>query len=278
MTTEQAGQQGSNTSGNKYELTEETRIVAGVTLYRIRALRAFANIRAGDIGGWVGSEKNLSQEGEAWVHDEACVYSSARVRGDANVCERARVYGGAQVSGKASVRGDASVCESALVYGTARVSEDAKVFNAARVHGDARVQGSAKVHGNANIHGDALVGGRARVGATVVMSGTVQDKPQEEETKTQPARHTDMEAIIAAKVNADKALKAFCEEHSISEGDLGITTLIIEGDIIMELLFGSKQGGIRVGKDHMQALCDILHSIGFKPGPLPAKSGRLGSR
>lgn len=62
----------------KYELTEEKKEVLGRTLYRIRALKDFevsngTIIHAGDLGGWIEKEDNLSQEGSAWVSDEAWV-------------------------------------------------------------------------------------------------------------------------------------------------------------------------------------------------------------
>ena len=47
----------------KYELTNETKQVDDVTLYRIRALKDFADVKTGDLGGWVQSTANLSQEG-----------------------------------------------------------------------------------------------------------------------------------------------------------------------------------------------------------------------
>lgn len=75
----------------KYELTNETRIVFGKTLYRIRALISFGNVLSGDLGGWVESEDNLSQNGDAWV------YGDAQVCGDAWVYGNARVYGNALV-------------------------------------------------------------------------------------------------------------------------------------------------------------------------------------
>lgn len=61
----------------KYELTEETIEVCGITLYRIKALRDFADIKKGDVGGFIESEKNLSQENDAMVS------GNARVSGDA---------------------------------------------------------------------------------------------------------------------------------------------------------------------------------------------------
>ena len=59
----------------KYELTNETKAVNGKTLFRIRALEDFSNVKAGDLGGWIESESNLSQEGTCWVYGKAQVYS-----------------------------------------------------------------------------------------------------------------------------------------------------------------------------------------------------------
>ena len=76
----------------KYELTSETKNVFGHILYRIKALSSFGCVSAGDLGGFLESEKNLSQNGDAWVYGNAEVYGDAWVYGDA------RVYGNAEVS------------------------------------------------------------------------------------------------------------------------------------------------------------------------------------
>lgn len=57
-------------------------------LCRIRALRDIPcfGVRAGDIGGYVEREKNLSQDGDCWVYGDARVYGNAWVYGDAQVC------------------------------------------------------------------------------------------------------------------------------------------------------------------------------------------------
>lgn len=57
----------------KFELTSETRRHLGRTLYRIRALMSFGNVNAGDLGGWVEREENLSQDGTARVYGNARV-------------------------------------------------------------------------------------------------------------------------------------------------------------------------------------------------------------
>lgn len=65
----------------KYKLTEETKQHEGITLYRIQALVDIPSIgvKAGDLGGWIESESNLSQEGDAWVFGNAKAYGNARV-------------------------------------------------------------------------------------------------------------------------------------------------------------------------------------------------------
>ena len=74
----------------KYELlVEDTITFFGVQLFRIKALISFSGIEKGEVGGYIASEKNLSQSGDAWVYGDARVYGDAEVSGDA------RVYGDA---------------------------------------------------------------------------------------------------------------------------------------------------------------------------------------
>ena len=144
----------------KYELTDEfIEIFGGKKLYRIKALVSFGVVVAGQLGGFIESEKNLDQSlsGNAWVSGNARVYGSARVYGDAWVSGDARVYGDAWVSGDALVYGNARVYGNALVYGSARVYGDAWVSGDARVYGNARVYGSARVYGDAWVRSHAVI-------------------------------------------------------------------------------------------------------------------------
>ena len=87
----------------KYEFAGETKEFNGTTLHRIQALKDFGDVEAGDLGGWVSSEDNLSQEGNCWVSGnaqvsgDAWVYGNAQVSGDAWVCGNARVSGDAEI-------------------------------------------------------------------------------------------------------------------------------------------------------------------------------------
>ena len=78
----------------KYELVKtDTKQFCGRTLYRIRALVAIGSLIApNDLGGYIESEKNLSQMSDnAWVYDNAQVFDDARVFGNARVSGDARV-------------------------------------------------------------------------------------------------------------------------------------------------------------------------------------------
>ena len=132
-------------------------------LYRVVALKDFGNVKAGDIGGWVESEHNLSQEGDCWVCDDAYVCDDAQVYDNARVYDNAEVYGSAKVCDDAVVFGDAWVYEDAQVYDNARVYDDAVVFGRAVVHGSAKVCDDAVVFGDAWVYGDAYVCDDAQV-------------------------------------------------------------------------------------------------------------------
>lgn len=74
-------------SNSKYELMTDKKIdVFGRKLFRIRALNSFGSVNAGDEGGYVESESNLSDKGNAWVSGDAWVY------GNAWVSERSAIF------------------------------------------------------------------------------------------------------------------------------------------------------------------------------------------
>ena len=75
----------------KFELTDETREWHGHTLHRIKALKDFADVKAGDIGGYVTNKNNLSQKGNCWIYDNGKVYGKAKVYGNARVSGNALV-------------------------------------------------------------------------------------------------------------------------------------------------------------------------------------------
>ena len=146
----------------KYEiLKNDAKTIANREVVRIKALISFGNVKSGDLGGFIESEENLSQNGNAWVdanahvYGDACVFDNARVYGNACVFDRAHVYG------NACVFGDTRVFDNARAFGDARVFENAQLFDYARVFDNAQVFGGARAFGDARVYGNARVNSTA---------------------------------------------------------------------------------------------------------------------
>lgn len=163
----------------KYELLkDDTLVIGSKTLYRIRALKyVSAGIVRGTRGGYVESESNLSQDGECWVHGNACVYDEALVRENARVSGDAHVYGKATVSGNARVFEEARVFDyacvagAAVVRGWASVSDHASVCGSALICTRARIEGYVLIRGNSFIGGQSIIQGDVEIGGDACVGG-----------------------------------------------------------------------------------------------------------
>lgn len=69
----------------KYRLTTESIELNGKAFYRIQALKDFSNVKKGSLGGFVESERNLSQEGDCWIYGDAIVSGDNEIVGDTMV-------------------------------------------------------------------------------------------------------------------------------------------------------------------------------------------------
>lgn len=121
-------------------LSGPNHFVYGQTLYNIIALKDFVCqdgtvVHAGDPGGLVESEANLSQEGSCWITLDAAVCGEAFVCGDALVSDAARVADGSVVKDKAVVKGYSIVRNQAIIEDHAVVRGHTKVTGNTRVSG-----------------------------------------------------------------------------------------------------------------------------------------------
>lgn len=130
----------------KYEMLKDKIEMEGHTLYRIKALKNFGDVKAGDLGGYIEKTENLLQEGDCWVYDEACVYGDAFVFGNAEVSDSACIYDNARVFGEARVFAKARVFGEACVYGDACIYGNTFVFGDAHVFGDARFSSNGQIN------------------------------------------------------------------------------------------------------------------------------------
>jgi len=158
----------------KYELTDNVITLNNGTV--VKQIKALINIgddvEAGDLGGYVESEDNLSHEGLAWVYDAAVVFDNAKVSGDARIYDNAQVFDDVCIFDEAWVSGNACVYNSAEVFGDAHVYNEAQVCGRAKVCGKAHVYGKAKVFDDARVYDDAKVFGDAEVNDYTVVKNS----------------------------------------------------------------------------------------------------------
>lgn len=130
----------------KYEILKDTeKDFFGHNVYRIKALKDFGNVKKGDIGGFVESEENLSQEGDCWiydnavacdyavVHDNSIVHDNVIVKNCAVVRDNTIICDNAEIKNHAVVCDNTIICGNATVYDNAVISSHAKINNHAKI-------------------------------------------------------------------------------------------------------------------------------------------------
>lgn len=133
----------------KYKLTKETMRFDGVTLYRIQALKDFGCVKAGEFGGWVESEKNLSQSGDCWIAMEAKAYDGAEIGDSAILTSKAIACGNSTICGDALLHGNVKVISAKVI--DAKIYDNVVVCNGAYIHGHIEIDGKAYISKSAEV-------------------------------------------------------------------------------------------------------------------------------
>ena len=139
----------------KYELVNQR--ING--LWQIVALIDIPEIgvKVGDLGGWIGSEYNLSHMGICWVSGDAWVSGNARVSGNAQVSGNVQIYGNANVYGDVHVSGDVYICGNANINGDVQIGGSVQIYGDAQIGGSVRISGTVHIFANMCIFADTEV-------------------------------------------------------------------------------------------------------------------------
>jgi len=214
----------------KYELLDDDFRLMGASgrVFRIRALRDIPEqrVKAGDLGGYVESERNLSHTGAAWIGDRAVAMDRSRVEGDA------------------LARGDSVLSDYAVLTGSAVLDG----FAAARGH--SVIRGTSRVRGSASVEDTVLVEGNLDIRHNTRLSGDSEYRDQRDVPwslrDADPAEPDYLDRLREA-VEIDPAF------HRVLAA-LGATDAAGRAVAVDELFNGSKEG--------RKALVDIAKAIG----------------
>mgnify|MGYP001027375339 CR=1 FL=1 len=141
-------------------------------LHRIRALRDIGSeITAGDLGGFVECEGNLSFEAEddAWIFNDAIAAGEGHVDKGSVLRERAIVCGCAYASHGTEMSGDSRAEDDAYIRG-ARLSRCARVSGNGMVLQSPTTKAAPILTGSCSVYGK-VIGDVTLTGTAVVISG-----------------------------------------------------------------------------------------------------------
>ena len=132
-----------------------------ITVYRIKALKDFGDVKKGDIGGYVQSKENLSQLGDCWIYNNAIVSENAKIEDNAKIYDNANVYDNAVISECAKIEGNAVISECAKIEGNAKIKDNAKIHDFAIIEDNAKVAGNSIINDNVVICENSLIVGNS---------------------------------------------------------------------------------------------------------------------
>ena len=159
----------------KYELSDITMEFGIKTLYKIRALKNFSDVKKGDLGGWVSSENNLSQEGNCWIYDEAKCMDNARMYDNScmydysEMYDSSRMYGYSKMYDSSEMHDSSTMYGNSIMYGNSMMCGYSKMFDNTEMFDDSAMyeysvmNGYSIMFGNSEMHGDSEMHDHSRM-------------------------------------------------------------------------------------------------------------------
>lgn len=148
----------------KYKIRKDlSKVENGITIYRIEALKDFSDVNKGDLGGWIEKEDNLSQIGDCWVYDNACLFNDVAVKNNAQIHGNARIYDNAYIFDNARIFDNVLVENNARIFGNATIRHDVIIWGNPNIYGNATLHKSVKVYGDADVYGYATITDKVKV-------------------------------------------------------------------------------------------------------------------
>ena len=149
---------------NKYKILydQKEEIYDNVFIYRIQALKDFDDVKAGDIGGYVQSENNLSQEGNCWIYNNAIAYNNS------SVIDNAKIRNNVILSDNAIVMNESDIKDAAYIFGNSHIMGKSQISGYPHIDDfsiikDAILSDYIEIAGNTTINGNVIIKDMCRI-------------------------------------------------------------------------------------------------------------------
>lgn len=229
-------------------------------LYRIKANKSFNDVKAGDLGGYVSSQDNLSQEGNCWIYDDSMVLDNAFIDENALIFRNSIVRNNARISSntniinsqisdnvyiigesqvfESTIKNDVSITGSAIVINSL-IADNVEIKNNSRVTSSnikdfiklfdnsfvyrSSLTGSYTLKDNTIIRKSTLEGFEELIGDTFINNNNKSDKISEKKLQK--------EKSIEHNYNPDNKLSNYNPDNNLLIRDIGNTLSKIETNI-----------------------------------------------
>ena len=164
----------------KYELIKESKTYFEEReIFRIRALKDFRNVKAGDIGGWVCSYDNLSQEGYCWIYgnakclDNAMVSDNAMMIDNSKMFDNSRMYDNAIMCDNSMMHNNSMMCNRAIMRNSSMMFDNSKMFDTSIMYDEAVMCNSSMMVENARMYYKAIMSDNAVLDGNKLLYGSI---------------------------------------------------------------------------------------------------------
>ena len=140
----------------KYELTDITMKFKGRTLYRIRALKDFRDVEAGDLGGWIQSENNLSQRGDCWIYNEAKCMDNAKIY------DNSTMHNNSVMCDFSEMHDYSKICDYSKIYDRSRMYDHSEMHDYSIMHDHSEMHDNSVLYGYGELYEDTILDGQEK--------------------------------------------------------------------------------------------------------------------
>ena len=149
----------------KYELTDITMRYEGRTLYRIRALKDFADVKKGKLGGWVQTEDNLSQKGNCWIYNNAKCMDNARMYDNSIMFDRSEMHDNTIMYDYSRMYGNSAM------YGYSRMLDYTTMYGNSEMHDYSKMCDNSEMHEGSKMYNNSIISEHGEMWKNGVLDG-----------------------------------------------------------------------------------------------------------